>query len=178
MKTVILMMLLSIFSNTPKNHPPLKTVDFVDLEKYAGKWYDIAHLPARFMKNCENTTAEYGLTNKTYIRVKNRCKRSDSGKWSSITGKAFIIENSGNAKLKVQFFWPFRGDYWVIELADDYTYAVVGVPSREYYWILSRTPDLDLDTYDMLIQKAEEKGFDVSKIVRTRQYMTQYPEGF
>src|SRR6056297_2005 len=129
MKTLIIMMLLSIFSNTSKKHPPLETVDFVDLEKYAGRWYDIAHLPARFMKNCEYITAEYSLTNKKYIRVKNRCKKSDTGKWSSIKGKAFIVENSGNAKLKVQFFWPFRGDYWIIELADDYSYAVVGVPS-------------------------------------------------
>ena len=122
------------------NIQELETVQSVDLEKYSGIWYDIAHLPVSFMKDCSCTTAEYMLVPKGYVKVINRCYNESSGKWKSITGKAFVIPNSGNSKLKVQFFWPFKGDYWIIELDKDYNFAVVGNQSRKYLWILSRTP--------------------------------------
>lgn len=148
----------------------LQTVPFVDLKKYAGKWYEIASFPQRFQKGCTCTTAEYTLTDKGFVIVENRCnKNSIHGKQSYIKGKAFIVENSGNAKLKVQFFWPFRGKYWIIDLADDYSYAVVGHPNRKYLWILSRTSVMDDTIYQQLISRIKEKGFDISKIKRTKQ---------
>jgi apolipoprotein D and lipocalin family protein len=141
------------------------TVEKVDLEKYAGKWYDIAHIPARFLKNCECVTAEYEIGQKNTVKVINNCRKSDSGKNSSITGKAFIVKNSNNAKLKVQFFWPFRGDYWIFELDEDYQYAAVGSPSGNYLWILSRTPVLSKEVYSDLLEKLKKKGFDVERLV-------------
>lgn len=148
----------------------LQTVPYVDLKKYAGKWYEIASFPQRFQKGCNCTTAEYTPTDKGYVIVENRCnKDSINGKQSYIKGKAFVVENSGNAKLKVQFFWPFRGKYWIIELADDYSYAVVGHPNRKYLWILSRTPSINDTTYQQIISRLKEKGFDVSKIRLTKQ---------
>jgi len=87
----------------------LQTVPYVDLKKYAGTWYEIASFPQRFQKDCIGTTAEYSLTDKGYVVVENRCnKGSITGKQAYIKGKAFVVENSGNAKLLVQFFWPFK----------------------------------------------------------------------
>lgn len=148
----------------------LETVPFVDLNKYAGKWYEIASFPQRFQKGCHCTTAEYTISNKGFVIVENTCNRgSINGKQSYIKGKAFVTKNSGNAKLKVQFFWPFRGKYWIIDLADDYSYAVVGHPNRKYLWILSRTPIMDEMIYQNILQRVKQKGFDLSKLQKTVQ---------
>ena len=148
----------------------LETVPMVDLSRYAGKWYEIAAYPQRFQKNCHCTTAEYTATDKGYLIVENRCnKDSVGGKLSSVKGKAFIEKNSGNAKLKIQFFWPFRGKYWIIDLADDYSYAVVSHPNKKYLWILSRTLKIKEDVYIKIISRLKAKGFDLSKIRLTEQ---------
>ena len=149
---------------------PLITVPFVDLKKYAGKWYEIASFPNRFQKGCNCTTAEYSLTDKGFVTVENRCnKDSINGKQSYIKGKAFVVENSGNAKLMVQFFWPFKGKYWIIDLAEDYSFAVVGHPNRKYLWILSRTAKINEDVYNAILSRLKEKGFDLSKLKITKQ---------
>lgn len=148
----------------------LQTVHEVNLNKYAGKWYEIASYPQPFQKGCYCTTAEYTPTDKGYIVVENRCnKGSVNGKESYIKGKAFIDENSGNAKLRVQFFWPFKGKYWIIDLADDYSYAVVSHPNKKYLWILSRTPDMSDKVYQQILVKLLEKGFDINKLQLTQQ---------
>lgn len=148
----------------------LQTVPYVDLTKYVGKWYEIASFPQRFQKGCNCTTAEYTLTDKGYIIVENRCNRdSINGKESYIKGKVFVVENSGNAKLKVQFFWFFKSKYWIIDLADDYSYAVVGHPNRKYLWILSRTPLMNDAVYQQIISRVAAMGFDISKIKTTKQ---------
>lgn len=148
----------------------LQTVPYVDLKKYAGKWYEIASLPQRFQNGCNCTTAEYTLTDKDFVIVENRCnKDSINGKQSYVKGKAFIVENSGNAKLKIQFFWPFRGKYWIIDLASDYSYAVIGHPNKKYLWVLSRTSTMNETIYQQIIARVKEKGFDISKIILTKQ---------
>lgn len=151
----------------------LQSVPYVDLEKFGGKWYEIASFPQRFQKGCTCTTAEYTVTDKGFLIVENRCNRdSVNGKQSYIKGKAFVVENSGNAKLEVQFFWPFKGKYWIIDLAEDYSYAVVGHPNKKYLWILSRTPLMKDITYQQIISKIKEKGFDITKIKLTIQINT------
>jgi apolipoprotein D and lipocalin family protein len=148
----------------------LETVPYVDLNRYAGKWYEIASYPQRFQKGCHCTTAEYTLSDKGYVIVENRCNRdSVNGKQSYIKGKAFVQKDSGNAKLNVQFFWPFKAKYWIIDLADDYSYAVVGHPNREYLWILSRTSKLDDAVYQQILSRLQSKGFDLAKLRRTEQ---------
>ena len=148
----------------------VQSVPYVDLHRYAGKWYEIASFPQRFQKGCECTTADYTMTKKDYLLVENRCQKDGpTGKQSYIKGKAFVVENSGNAKLRIQFFWPFRGKYWILDLADDYSYAVVGHPNRKYLWILSRTPELDDSLYQQLISRVEAMGFDSSMLIRTKQ---------
>lgn len=145
----------------------LKTVYYVDLSRYAGKWYEIARFPQRFEKDCTCTTAVYTLEG-DHVIVENRCNRQN-GKRTYIKGKAFVEKGSGNSKLKVQFFWPFKGKYWIIELAKDYSYAMVGHPNRKYLWILSRTPQMENDIYNTLVEKAREKRFDVSQLKLTEQ---------
>lgn len=169
-KIAKLLLLLIIMTTTDTRSQVLKTVLNVDLKKYAGKWYEIASYPQRFQKGCHCTTAEYTLSDKGYVIVENRCnKDSVTGKQSYIKGKAFVEENSGNAKLKVQFFWPFKAKYWIIDLADDYSYAVVSHPNKKYLWILSRTPKMNETTYKQILVRLKEKGFDLSKLQVTVQ---------
>lgn len=148
-------------------YQPLSTVSSVDLNQYVGLWYEIASFPQSFQLNCENTTATYSLTNNNWIKVENRCIRN--GEKVHIVGKAFVQKNSNNAKLKVQFFWPFRGKYWIIDLDESYQYAVVGHPNRKYLWILSRTPNMDKDLLTEIVARTEAKGFDISKLSFTKQ---------
>ncbi len=152
----------------------LSTVSHVDLAKYAGKWYEIASYPQWFQKGCTCTTAEYTPTDKGYVIVENRCnKDSINGKQSYIKGKAFVVEGSSNAKLNVQFFWPFKGKYWIIDLAEDYSYAVIGHPNRKYLWILSRTPVMDEGIYKQIIARIKQKRFDITKIEITKNKFTE-----
>ena len=135
-----------------------------------GRWYEIASYPQRFQKGCHCTTAQYTLSKKGYVIVENRCNRdSIRGRESYIKGKAFVEKNSGNAKLKVQFFWPFRAKYWIIDLADDYSYAVVSHPNKKYLWILSRTTKIDERIFKEIIDRLRTKGFDLSKLQITVQ---------
>jgi apolipoprotein D and lipocalin family protein len=142
----------------------------VDLEKYAGKWYEISSFPQIFQEGCFCTTAEYTLTNKKFVVVENRCNRGGiNGAPTYIKGKAFVKRNSENAKLKVQFFWPFKAKYWIIDLAEDYSFAVIGHPNRKYLWILSRTPKMDEAIYNALLFRLQQNGFDLTKLKKTEQ---------
>lgn len=169
---IYLISILFFITTTVTNGQTLKTVPKVDLNKYTGKWYEIASYPQRFQKGCHCSTAEYTLSERGYVIVENRCNRdSVTGKQSYIKGKAFVEKNSDNTKLKVQFFWPFKGKYWIIDLADDYSYAVVSHPNRKYLWILSRTSKMDNTTYQQILTRLKEKGFDLTKLQLTIQIM-------
>jgi len=168
LNSLIILFLLMTTKNSKAQ--TLQTVPNVDLKKYAGKWYEIASYPQYFQKGCHCTTAEYTLSEKGYVIVENRCNRDNvSGKQSYIKGKAFVEEGTGNAKLKVQFFWPFKAKYWIIDLATDYSYAVVSHPNRKYLWILSRTSKMDNVVYQEIISKLKSKGFDLSTLQKTIQ---------
>ena len=172
MKTVSLSLLFialagcSFFGST--NYPALEVVPTVDLNRYAGTWYEIASLPVSQQEGCFCTKAEYSLIDDGVIKVVNTCRKNrPNGEVDRAEGKAFVVPGSNNAKLRVQFFWPFRGDYWILDLENDYSYAVVGVPSRKYCWILSRTPQMDPEILEMLVQRLKARGFDVSRMQRT-----------
>lgn len=153
---------------TNVNSQKLQTVANVDIDKYSGKWYEIASYPQVFQKGCHCTSAEYTLSDKGFVIVENRCnKGSVDGEKAYIKGKAFVKKNSGNAKLRVRFFWPFSGKYWIIDLATDYSYAVVSHPSRKYLWILSRSSKMDNEVYDKILNRLKEKGFDLTKLQKT-----------
>lgn len=162
---LLLVLMFGLFSC--KSYAPLATVPQVDLEQYAGRWYEISTIPIRPQKGCTCTYAEYSLSEKGYVKVYNHCIKN--GKVSDITGKAFVKDTSTNAKLAVQFFWPFRGAYWIIELDQNYKWAIIGSPSRKNLWILSRTPQMDSTLYQSLLSKAKDKGFDTNLLVNTLQ---------
>jgi apolipoprotein D and lipocalin family protein len=156
-----------IFSCSAQNYAPLHVVKNVDVNRYIGKWYEIARLPFKQQEGCSCTTAEYEIIDSLTLRVKNKCL--NDGEIDEANGKAFVVEGSNNAKLRVQFFWPFRGDYWIIFLDDNYQWAVVGTPSRKYLWILSRKPKMDENILRELILKIDSAGFDTGKLIFTEQ---------
>ena len=146
---------------------PVRTVPTVDLGRYVGAWYEIARYPNFFQKGCRDSTAHYTLRPDGEISILNRCLKGDAGEASEAKGRAWVAAPPDTARLKVMFFWPFRGDYWIIELGDNYEYAVVGTPDREYLWILSRTPTLSDTTYADILQKLAQQGFDPAKLLKT-----------
>ncbi len=148
----------------------LKTVEHVDVKRYMGIWYELARIPHRFERGLVGVTAEYSLLEDGKVRVVNRGRKGGlDGMERRAQGVAEVVDPETNAKLKVSFFWPFKGNYWIIELGSDYEYAVVGDESREYLWILSRTPQMEAGVYDELLRRAREKGFDVSRLEKVPQ---------
>ena len=150
---------------------PLETVSHVDLNRYMGVWYEIARYPNSFQKGCVGSRATYTLLDDGKVSVLNECyDGSFSGMLQAAKGKAWVVDKETNAKLKVSFFWFFAGDYWIIDIADDYSYVVVGHPQRKYLWILSRTNTIDNATYEGILRRLEEiYHYDTSKLIKTIQ---------
>ena len=149
---------------------PLEVVPYVDLQKYLGTWYEIATIPQRFQKGCVGVTAEYRLRPDGDIDVVNSCRQDKlDGRERTARGKAWVVDKKTNAKLKVRFFWPFTGAYWIIGLDADYKWAIIGHPNRNYLWILSRTPQMDGVLYEELLSLIAAKGYDLAKIKKTLQ---------
>jgi apolipoprotein D and lipocalin family protein len=143
-----------------------ETVDSVDLHRYAGKWYEIAAFPAWFEEGCRCTTAEYVHMDE-YVEVKNSCIRN--GEPANREARAYPVPGSGDSMLKIRYVWPFKSDYWILALDDRYQYAMVGHPEKKYLWIMSRTPQMDEDVYQSLVNQALDKGYDVSRLRRSDQ---------
>jgi apolipoprotein D and lipocalin family protein len=149
---------------------PLEVVPHVEVERYLGTWYEIATIPQRFQKGCVGVTAEYTLLEDGDIRVVNTCRQGTlEGEVRRVVGRARVVDKASNAKLKVRFFWPFWGSYWIIGLGDDYEWAVVGHPNRKYLWILSRSPAIADTLYEEVLKLVADKGYDLSRIVKTPQ---------
>jgi lipocalin len=166
--TMAIVMVLTSCSSSMKT---LTTVPNVDLEKYAGKWYEIARLPNSFEKGLVCCTAEYSLRPDGKISVNNRGVRDDgSGKVSSIKGKAWVPDPTEPGRLKVQFFWPFAAGYYIFHLdQENYQYVLVGNPSRKYLWILARTPEIDDMLYQELVEVAAKNDFNTGILLKVRQ---------
>lgn len=159
-----------------QNPPPVRTVHQVDLQRYAGDWYEIARLPNEFQEQCvRDVRARYTLRDDGRVTVRNTCVTAE-GKTDGAEGVARVVDPSTSAKLEVRFapavlsilpnVW---GDYWIIGLAPDYSWAVVGSPDRKYLWVLSRTPQLDDAAWKKALEAARTNGFDESKLVKTPQ---------
>jgi apolipoprotein D and lipocalin family protein len=150
--------------------PPLTTVPFVDLDRYVGKWYEIASYPTPFNEGCTATTAEYTALDDGTIGVVNECRIGDpSGELNRIEGTARIVNETTNAQLKVSFFIFAEGDYWIIDLDEEYQWAVVGDPIRSTLFILSRTPTLDDTSLQGILSRLPEKCYDPDYLAFTVQ---------
>ena len=162
-------LLVTTMAQTPAT---VRTVPAVDLDRYAGDWFEVARYPNRFQRECAgDARASYARRADGRLDVVNRCARAD-GSIIEARGLAQVADTQTRAKLKVRFapavlsFLPFVwGDYWIIGLGDDYTWAVVGSPDRKYLWILARTPRLDAATFDRAVAAARANGFDASRLV-------------
>lgn len=157
---------MSVLIAACATHPPLETVKAVDLNRYYGTWYEITRLPNRFQKRCvSDTRATYQPTG-TDVTVLNACRTAD-GTLEQAKGRAKVVEGSGGARLRVSFFRPFYGDYWILDLDPDYRWVLIGEPGRDYAWVLARQPGLDSATLEALLSKAAALGFDRQKFVTT-----------
>jgi apolipoprotein D and lipocalin family protein len=165
----LLLALLAGCTAAKRGEPPLQAVTDFELQRYLGKWYEIARYPNRFQRGCVATTATYSRRSEQDIWVLNECRSERlDGPVRSVDGKAWVAD-AGSAKLKVQFFWPFAANYWVVALDPQYQWAIVGEPSRRYLWILSRNPAIGEDLYSALLQRVRELGYDPGRLERTQQ---------
>jgi len=171
-KPVLCILIGSVMISTAKagestrNIPPVQEFD---LNRYLGTWYEIVRMPHRFEKDLIKVTADYSLRPDGKIKVLNRGYKPSKGRWSEAKGKAWVPDPRIPARLKVSFFWPFSAEYKIIRLDADYRWALVTSGSTDYLWLLSRTPKMEPAAVDSLVRFAEEKGFDVDRLIRVEQ---------
>ncbi|MES2458086.1 MAG: lipocalin family protein [Bacteroidota bacterium] len=159
MKILFALLILVFFYDNP-NLP----VTSIDLKKYAGTWYSLYSIPTVFDKGSRETITKYTMNKSGYYDVVTTYKKPSDETVHSITSKIFPNENRSMAKMKCQFIWPIKVDYWVIELADDYSYVVVGHPDHKFLFIMSRTPKMNKKTYEGILGRCRDKGYDVDKL--------------
>jgi apolipoprotein D and lipocalin family protein len=171
MKSFFIFVSVFFINMFPQSSPP-KTVDYVDLTKYTGQWYEIAKIPNSFQDHCiKGTTAKYTMKKNGEIAVINSCIDED-GEVDDAEGIARVVDKKSNAKLEVSFVsffgWrPFWGDYWIIGLDENYQWAIVGHPEREYGWILSRVKQPDDKTMNEIFDILKEQGYNPSDFEMT-----------
>jgi apolipoprotein D and lipocalin family protein len=161
--SLLLTLLLAGCVSIPEN---IKPVDNFQVERYLGKWYEIARLDHSFEQGLISVTAEYGLRPDGYVRVLNRGYSTKDNKWKEAEGKAYFVNRPDQGFLKVSFFGPFYGSYVVFELDQQkYSYALVCGPDKSYFWLLARSPKINEDLKSRLIVKAASLGFDTGKLI-------------
>ncbi len=147
----------------PENVQP---VDGFELNRYLGKWYEIARLDHSFERGLTRVTAEYSLREDGGVKVINRGFSASDNKWKEVTGKAYFVRERDEGYLKVSFFWPFYGSYIVFGLdKDNYQYAFISGPKKSYLWLLARTPKVDTRVLDLFMETSRQLGFDVDRLI-------------
>lgn len=166
-KWLIFLAFVALFFAGCASAPPPQTVNSVDLKRYVGEWHEIARYPNWFQRNCaRQVTATYAPNADGSISVLNSCAKLN-GKTETAKGRATVVPGSGNAKLKVSFAPPFKGDYWILAVDPNYQWALVGHPSRNYLWILARDSQITPKLYAKIVQLAVDQGYDASRIKPT-----------
>lgn len=159
---IVVLLMLTACTGLPEGVQPVKPFE---VERYLGKWYEIARLDHSFERGLSSVTADYTLRPEGGIRVINRGYSSAEQKWEQAEGKAFFVKDSDTGYLKVSFFGPFYGSYVIFELDQDYQYAFVSGPNRDYLWLLSRQPVISESLRQHFIDRARQNGFDVDKLI-------------
>lgn len=162
---MVALIVMALFEMGCGKHAPLPTVDAVDLERYAGQWYEIARLPNSFEAGLKCVTATYTVLENGKVGVTNRGINEETGELETAEGKARVKDENEPGQLRVVFFWPFGGDYFIIDLDDEYRYALVGAPNREYLWVLARDKQLDKAVLARLLEKAKSLGFPTERLI-------------
>lgn len=163
----ILLLLSMVFLTGCLGHPKTVTpVDEFELERYLGKWYEIARLDHSFERGLENVSAEYTMREGGGVRVLNRGYSTPKNAWKEAEGKAFFVGESDIGYLKVSFFGPFYGSYVVFDLdKQDYQYAFISGPDETYLWFLSRTPTVSQELLSRFVEQARSLGFNTDKLI-------------
>ena len=143
----------------------VKPVKDFELDRYLGKWYEIARLDHSFERGMQNVTAEYSLRDDGGVRVLNSGFKTEKGEWDQAEGKAYFVEEDDLGYLKVSFFGPFYGSYVVFELDDDYQYAFVSGPDTSYLWLLARQPEVSEALIERFKARGTELGFEMDELV-------------
>lgn len=165
MKIFALIALICLTTTAPIANKP---VEKVDLNRFAGKWYSLYSIPTMFDKGSRETTTTYTLNKDGYYNVLTTAKKGDNNELHTYTSKLFPNADEHNAQMKAQFVWPIRVDYWVIDVAPDYSYTIVGHPDHKFLFIMSRKPTMDKKLYENLVAKCKAMGYPVEKL--TAQY--------
>ncbi|MDB5255406.1 MAG: Lipocalin family protein [Chitinophagaceae bacterium] len=166
MKKVIVILLFfthALMSNAQMNKP----VAQVDLKKMEGKWYSLSSIPTALDKKWRETDETYTWNEKGYFDVYTTYKKvkKDKSKKGNLRSKLFQVEGTGNAEMKAQFVWPFKIDYWVVELAEDYSYMIVGHPKKKYLFIMCRKPSMDKVLYMQIVERCKNRGYQTDELV-------------
>ena len=148
----------------------LKTVEYVDIERFMGDWYVISNIPTFIEKRATNAVENYRLNNNREIETTfSFYQDSPNGKRKEYNPKGYVYNTETNAEWRMQFIWPFKMPFLIIDLDTNYSYTVIGVPNRKYVWIMSRKSSLDSKTYNMIIDKLKDVGYDVKQIKKVTQ---------
>ena len=164
--TIVLFLVLFACLGLPEN---IKPVQNFDLNKYLGKWYEIARLDHSFERGLQNVTAEYSIRDDGGVKVVNSGFSNKENEWRTAEGKAYFVNNESEGYLKVSFFGPFYGSYVIFELDENYQYAFVTGADKKYLWLLSRTPQIDNELKDHFLEKVSLLGYDTSEIIFVKQ---------
>jgi apolipoprotein D and lipocalin family protein len=181
---IILSIIISLIQGCAfTHHKPPKTVAHIDKPRFLGRWYEISSVPSFFQAGCECTTGDYTeeatlLTNAPVIKIHNKCYDSNQKHFKSAHGKVFITKGTGNAKLKIEFLWPFSEDYWILyaepknpeDKTLPYQTTIIGTPDYKYLWILARTPTVPLEKQKQLFNIAKSRGYNINKLKLTSQH--------
>ena len=150
--------------------PKLEAVAHLDLQRYMGSWYVVSMIPTFLEEGAVNAVESYTLKEDGSIGIRYGFRRNTpDGARKSMRGEATVFDTTSGAEWRVQFYWPFKLPYLVIDLDPDYRYAVVGEPGRKYAWIMSRSPELDRATYEAILARVAAKGYDVSRFQEVAQ---------
>jgi apolipoprotein D and lipocalin family protein len=162
MKSICALLLITLSSFSGITNKP---VEKVDIKRFGGTWYSLYSLPTMFDKGSRETTTHYTLNKDGYYDVVTTYKNGDKPEVHSIKSKLFQVEGTNNSEMKAQFIWPIKLDYWVIELPDDYSYAVIGHPDHRFLFILSRKPEMDKKLYEQILARCKAMGYAVDQLV-------------
>ncbi|NBO09977.1 MAG: hypothetical protein EBV25_00055 [Methylophilaceae bacterium] len=170
----ITLSLLCLLMNSCSSLPPIKTVNYVDLERFMGDWYVIACIPTLIEQDIYNAVESYQLNQDGTIQTTFTFKKGGfDGKPKKYEPKGFVVPNTGNALWGMQFIWPIKAEYRIVELDQDYQNTIIARNARDYVWLMSRQPKISDDQYNRYVLKINEMGYDVSKLVKVPQYSDQ-----
>lgn len=154
-------------ANTPPLPAPLKTVEHVDLKKYSGQWYDVAHYPHKYQEECQDTTALVSVRTDGELDILTSCKSRKDGAIHHTDGRGWVIDTASNARFKFSFLWPFRSEYLIIDQGKEYDYAVICTPDRKHLWIISRTATMTNDLFENIARNIEKQGFRKESLIKS-----------